>query len=85
MPKFTTLTADVMFVNGVPFCVILSEKIELFTVKFLPSRTAAQPSIHVTKAFKIYAIGGLSIRTILMDKEFDKVVENMPTICSQCP
>ena len=69
-----------MFVNGVPFCVILSEKIELFTVKFLPRRTAAQLSIHLIKAVKIYAIGGLSIRTILMDQEFDKAIENIPAV-----
>ena len=39
--KFVTLTADVMFVNGIPFLVTLSRKIRLFTVEFLPSRTAA--------------------------------------------
>ena len=39
--KFITLTANMMFVNGVTFLVNLSQKIRIFTVKFLPSHTAA--------------------------------------------
>ena len=60
--KFLTLTAVVMFVNEVPFLVTLSQKIQLFTVEFIPSRTDAQLSIHLTKLVKLYARGGFSIR-----------------------
>ena len=69
-----------MFVNRVPFIVTLSQKIQLFTVEFLLSRTDAQLSSHLKKVVKIYARGGFSITTIFMDQELDKVVENMPAI-----
>ena len=39
-----------------------------------------QLSIYLTKLVKLYARGDISIRTILMDQEFDKVVEKMTTI-----
>ena len=41
---FVTLTADVMFVNGIQFLTTLSRKIRLRTAGFLPSRTASQLS-----------------------------------------
>ena len=68
MHKFLTLTADVMFVNGVPFLVTFSRKIRLFTVELFPRRTAAQLSSYLTKVVKLYVRGGFYIRTILMDK-----------------
>ena len=40
--QFVTLTTDVVFVNGVPFLVTLSQKIRLFTVELIPSRTYVQ-------------------------------------------
>ena len=77
--KFVTLTADVMFVNGVPFLVTLSCKIRLFTVEFLPSCTAAKLTDYLVKVSKskLYARGGFTVRTILMDQEFDKVKDKM--------
>ena len=38
--KFVTLTADVMFVCGLPIFVTLSRKIELVTVEYMPNRKA---------------------------------------------
>ena len=68
-----------MFVNGVPFLVTLSRKIRLLTVEFLPSRTAAKLSEYLVKVSKLYARGGFTVRTILMDQEFDKVTDRVPT------
>ena len=78
--KFVTLTVDVMFVNGLPFLVTLSQKIKLFTFELLLSCIAAQLSSHLTKVARIYSRGGFSIGTIFMDQEFDKVVEKIPEI-----
>ena len=39
---FVTLTADVMFVNGIVFPTTLSSKIILFTVEHISSSTTAQ-------------------------------------------
>ena len=58
MQKIVTFTVDLMFVNGVPFLVTLSQKIRLFTVDFLPIRNAAQLISHLTKLVKLYARGG---------------------------
>ena len=69
-----------MVVNVVPFLVTFSRKIRLFTVEFLPGRTAEQLSSHLTMVVKLYARGDFSIRNNLMNQEFDKVVENMPKI-----
>ena len=80
MHKFVTLTIDVMFVNGETFLVNLSQKIQLFTVEFFPSRTYVHLSSHFTKVVKLYERGGFSIRNIFMDQEFDKVMENIPEI-----
>ena len=52
--KFVTLTAGVIILNGVTFLVTLSQKIGLFTTKFLPSSTAAHLSCHLTKVLKLY-------------------------------
>ena len=51
----------------------------LFTVEFLPSRTAAKLTDYLVKASKLYARGGFTVRTILMDQEFDKVRDKMPS------
>ena len=67
-----------MSVNGVPFLATLSRKIKLFTVEFLPSRTAAQLTQYLVKVSKLR--GGFTVRTILMDQEFDNVMEKTPTI-----
>ena len=66
--KFVTLTADVMFVNRLPFLVTLSQSIQLFTVELLPIHTDAQLIIHLTNVFRHYARGGSYIRNILMDQ-----------------
>ena len=66
--KFVTFTADVMFVNGVPFIMTFSRNIQLFTVELIPIRTAAQIISHLMKVVKLYSKGGFSIRTILMDQ-----------------
>ena len=66
--------ADVMFVNG------LSRKIRLLTVEFLPSCTAAKLTDYLVKVSKLYAQGGFTVRTILMDQEFDKVKDKTPSL-----
>ena len=40
LDHFVTITADVMFVNGVSFLVTLSRKIRFLTAEHIPSRTA---------------------------------------------
>eukprot|EP00804_Cyclotella_cryptica_P008908 CCRYP_012018-RA/>CCRYP_012018-RA protein AED:0.42 eAED:0.38 QI:0/0/0/1/1/1/2/0/309 len=49
---FVTLTADVMFVNGIPFFTTLSRGIQM--AEHLPSRTAAQLGNSLMKVLNIY-------------------------------
>ena len=75
-----TLTADVMFVNGLPFLVTMSRRIWLLTVEHTPSRTAKQLGSSITKVVNLYAWGGFVINTVLMDQEFDKIVDEVPKL-----
>jgi hypothetical protein len=37
--RFLVITADIMFVNGIAFLTLLSHKLQLATIKQLPTRT----------------------------------------------
>ena len=78
--RFVTLTADVMFVNGIPFLVTLSRKIKMLTAEYLPSRTAKQLSSSLTKIVKVYARGGFIVRLVLMDMEFEKIKDDFDKV-----
>ena len=73
MHKRVTITADVMFVSGVPFLVTLSRKIKVRTTQLLPKRTARTLANSCTKVIILYARGGFIVNLALMDKEFDAI------------
>ena len=73
--KNVTLVADVMFVNKVPFPITMSRKIKFITVEFLSSRRAKQLSYSIKRVLQLYRRAGLSVQTVLMDMEFDKVAD----------
>ncbi len=78
--KNVTVTADVMFVNGLPFLVTLSRDIKLGSVEFLPSHTVTQLCNALNKVFLIYRRGGFMIRSCLMDMEFEKLKNQMESV-----
>ena len=78
MHKMVTITADVMFINGIAFLVTLSRKLKFRTVEFVPKRTAKTLAKHLTKVLMLYARGGFIVNLALMDKEFDAVKEHVP-------
>ena len=55
LQKFVTLTADVMFVNGISFLTTLSRKIRLVTAEYLPTWMAKQLGSLLTKVVNLYA------------------------------
>ena len=67
-----TLTADVMFVNSVPFMVTLSRRIRLRTTEYLPKRTGPFLAHSLKKVLNVYTRGGFMVNVILMDQEFEK-------------
>eukprot|EP00804_Cyclotella_cryptica_P002560 CCRYP_010401-RA/>CCRYP_010401-RA protein AED:0.15 eAED:0.13 QI:0/0/0/0.5/1/1/8/0/1350 len=73
--KFVTLTADVMFVNGIPLFTTLSRDLRMFTAEHLPSRTAKQLSGSLNKVLNIYRRGGFTVRVVLMDMEFEPLAD----------
>eukprot|EP00804_Cyclotella_cryptica_P006122 CCRYP_010732-RA/>CCRYP_010732-RA protein AED:0.20 eAED:0.22 QI:0/0/0/1/1/1/2/0/901 len=75
--KFVTLTADVMFVNGLPFLVTLSRGIKLGSIEFLPSCTAKNLIKALEKVILIYRREGFIVKTCLMDMEFEKLKSDM--------
>ena len=71
--NYITLTADVMFVNGIVFLVSLSRGIRMYTCEHVPNQKPAQLSSSLKKIINLYARGGITVRTIMMDMEFEKV------------
>jgi len=80
MHKYVTLVADVMFVNGLPFLVTSSRGISLVTIEYLPSQTAKRLSLTLERAMKVYIRGGFVVQTMMMDMEFEKLVDLLPNV-----
>jgi hypothetical protein len=78
--KNVTLTADVMFVNGLPFFVTLSRGIKLVSAQFLPSRTVEQLCNALRKVITVYRRGRYAVRACLMDMEFEPLVDSMEEV-----
>ena len=78
--KFVTLTADVMFVNGIAFLTRLSRKIRLLNVEHVKTHTAAQLSSSLKKIGRVYARVGFTVNVILMDVEFGKVTDELDLV-----
>ena len=66
--KCVTLTADVMFVCGLPLFVTLLRKIKLVTAEYVPNRKAGQLAKSLRKRVKVYAKGGFIVRLALTNK-----------------
>ncbi len=73
LQKYVTLTTDVMFVNSVPFLVSSSRHINLTTIEHTPTRTVGKLGFLLHRIIKVYARADFTVRTILMDNEFEKV------------
>eukprot|EP00804_Cyclotella_cryptica_P031059 CCRYP_015979-RA/>CCRYP_015979-RA protein AED:0.11 eAED:-0.01 QI:0/-1/0/1/-1/0/1/0/114 len=69
-----------MFVNGVPFLLTRSRGLQLITVEFLPRRTAKIIGEKLTRVLQLYHRAGFVVQTALMDKEFDSVADQCPTV-----
>ena len=78
--KFVTLTADVMFVNGIVFMTTLSRRIRLSTIENVESRTAAHLSRSLEKTIRVYARISFTVCVILLDMEFEKVADELDLV-----
>ena len=75
--KFVTLSADVMFVNGIPFLITFSRNIRLITAEHVPTRTARQLAKSLMNIVELYGRGGFLVRLVLMDMEFEKIKDKV--------
>jgi hypothetical protein len=66
-----TLTEDVMFVDGLGFLVTASRNIKFTTNEYVPKRSKANLTNSLKKVFEIYSKRGFTIKTALMDREFE--------------
>ncbi|KAL7532846.1 hypothetical protein ACHAWF_004258 [Thalassiosira exigua] len=69
-----------MFVNNVAFFVTKSRKIMFYTAEHCPNRRASDLSSAISKVVNLYARGGFTVRAVLMDMEFDKLVDKVPLL-----
>jgi hypothetical protein len=78
--RIVTMAADVFFVDGMAFLVTLSRQIKFITLERVPVQTAISLSKHITRVLQVYERAGFTVRTILMDRKFEKVRDLIPRI-----
>ena len=81
LKKTIFLTADIFFVNGIPFFISLSRKIDLTGVSHLKGRAAANIFDAFKDTFRFYLKQGFSIQTVHADGEFGAlkdIIQNIP-------
>ena len=71
--RTVTLTADIMFVNKMPFLITFSRNIRFGMVEKLGSRSDAMIMAGLHDVFKLYRGGGFSVDAMLMDGEFESL------------
>jgi hypothetical protein len=75
-----TLAADVFFVDGTAFLMMVSRKMKFITVEHDPVRMAKCLCKHLEKVLLVYGQAGFKERTILMDGEFERNKNLMTTV-----
>jgi hypothetical protein len=80
-----TLVADIMFVNLVPFLVSALRSLNLITIKHAPQQTASKIAYLLQRIVRVYNRAGFTVQTILMDNEFEKVRDHVPTVNLNLP
>ena len=78
--KVNTLAADVFFVDGTAFLLMVLRHLKFVTAEHVPVRTATYLSKHIKRVLDVYGRASIRIRTILMDGEFEKVRPFLPTL-----
>ena len=66
-----------MFVNGIAFFTTISRDIRLLNYEHVPTQTAKQLSRLLIKIVLLYARGDFIIRDIIMDRELEKIKDNI--------
>jgi hypothetical protein len=75
-----TLAADVFFVDGTAFLMMVSRKIMFVMAEHVPVRTAKCLCKHLKRVLLVYGRAGFRVRTILIDGEIERIRNLMPTV-----
>ncbi len=78
--KMVTLAADVFFVDGTAFLMTISRRIKFITAEHVPVRTAKCLAKHIDQVVHVYKQARFTSRTILMDREFEKIKDLVPRL-----
>jgi hypothetical protein len=78
--KAITLAADVYFVDGTAFLLMVARRIKFVTAEHVPVRTGLSLSKHMKRVLDVYGRAGFRVRTILMDGEFEKLKPLLPSV-----
>ena len=78
--KFISVAADVLFVDGIATLLSVAIKLRFVTVEHTPVRTGKSLVKHIKCVLQVYERAGFTVRYVMMDGEFEKVTELLPTI-----
>jgi len=78
--RIITMAADVFFVDGTAFLITLSRNVKFITAEHTLVRTAKALVKHIEHVLQVYRRAGFIVRTILMDGEFEKIKDVLPTV-----
>ena len=66
--------------DGTAFLIMLSRNVKFMTAEHTPVRTAKALVKHIEQVLQVYRHAGFILRTILMDGEFEKIKQALPTV-----
>ena len=75
--NFVTFVEDMIFVNGVTFLITMTHGIHFLVIEHIPTHTAKELSESLKRAMTIYSRGGMILKTVLMDMEFDNTINEL--------
>ncbi len=78
--KVITMAADVFFVDGTAFLLTMSQQIKFITTEHVPVRMAKSLAKNLEQVLQVHRRAGFNVRTILMDGEFEKLKNILPTV-----
>ena len=78
--KLISIAADVFFVDGIALLLKVAIKLKFVTVEHTPFRTAKSLVKHIKLVIQFYDRAGFTVRYVMIDGEFEKVKELLPTI-----
>jgi hypothetical protein len=78
--RIVMLAVVCMFINGVSFLVCISRGLNLISAKHIPSQTAKNFAAGISRIIELYAKGGFSFGTVLMDNKFESRRNLVPII-----